>query len=313
MRHGGQARPPKECRRPRGARNPRRRLPRLSRDRRMDKKEPPHPRGMGTLLAQHRPGLRPRRRPAWTLAEVSRFRSVVAENVSEREAHRCIKIWRALWQVRRRSTTAIATQTRASGCGIAEPEGRSAVWANAEVVSSARRVARQDYHGLAAVIAVAWDTQPLAGRRQDAYARAAPGRRLQVARAKTGRAAIGTLSRARCARARRLYHGTRRRARPQRAYLPQSLRGAPYSKDTLGDDFRDVRALAFGLAERRTLADFRRTGTVEAIAAAQPPARSPPRWRTPSTSRGPLHKIYAPVDLAAVRAADEARKKARRG
>ena len=29
--------------------------------------------------------------------------------------------------------------------------------------------------------------------------------------------------------------------------------GAPYSKDTLGDDFRDIRSLVFGLGERRQM------------------------------------------------------------
>jgi len=42
--------------------------------------------------------------------------------------------------------------------------------------------------------------------------------------------------------------------------------GAPYSKDTLGDDFRDVRTLVFGPNETRRLADFRRAGIVEALA-----------------------------------------------
>ena len=41
--------------------------------------------------------------------------------------------------------------------------------------------------------------------------------------------------------------------------------GGAYSKDTLGDDFSDVRALVFGVGEPPTLADFRRSSTVEAI------------------------------------------------
>jgi hypothetical protein len=41
--------------------------------------------------------------------------------------------------------------------------------------------------------------------------------------------------------------------------------GRAYSKDTLGDDFRDVREFVFGLSEHPTLTDFRRSGTVGAI------------------------------------------------
>ena len=45
------------------------------------------------------PAFGPCRPSAITLAQVSRFRQLVEANVSLREAHRCIKIWRALWRV----------------------------------------------------------------------------------------------------------------------------------------------------------------------------------------------------------------------
>jgi hypothetical protein len=41
--------------------------------------------------------------------------------------------------------------------------------------------------------------------------------------------------------------------------------GRAYPKDTLGDDFRDVREFVFGLSEHPPLTDFRRSGTVGAI------------------------------------------------
>lgn len=41
--------------------------------------------------------------------------------------------------------------------------------------------------------------------------------------------------------------------------------GRAYSKDTLSHDFRHIRAIVFGPAETRTLADFRRSGAVEAM------------------------------------------------
>src|ERR1700733_6634905 len=85
------------------------------------------------------------------------------------------------------------------------------------------------------------------------------GDTFSIERAKTGRAAIGTL--------------TRRSLWALDGYLCElgadvaltapifrNRSGRAYSKDTLGDDFRDVRALVFGLDERRTLADFRRSG-----------------------------------------------------
>src|SRR5215813_163010 len=51
------------------------------------------------------------------------------------------------------------------------------------------------------------------------------------------------------------------------AYIFRNRSGAPYSSDTLGDDFRDVRTAEFGGLERRTIGhDFRRSGAGEAIA-----------------------------------------------
>ena len=50
---------------------------------------------------------------------------------------------------------------------------------------------------------------------------------------------------------------------PQAAIF-RNRSGVPYSKDTLGDDFRDIRTLVFELGETRTIADLRRSGAIEA-------------------------------------------------
>ena len=56
------------------------------------------------------------------------------------------------------------------------------------------------------------------------------------------------------------------------SHIFRTRSGTPYSKDTLGDDFRDVRRAVFGEREKRTLADFRRSGAHEAIAGDAQPA-----------------------------------------
>ena len=67
------------------------------------------------------------------------------------------------------------------------------------------------------------------------------------------------------------------------AYIFRNRSGAPYSKDTLGDDFRVVRAATFGERDKRTLADFRRSGAQEAIAGeAAPAALAHHAWGTRS-------------------------------
>ena len=87
--------------------------------------------------------------------------------------------------------------------------------------------------------------------------------------------------------------------------------GRAYSKDTLGDDFRAVRAQVFGAAELRTLADFRRSGAVEAMAGdATSEALSAKMANTLSASNA-LHKTYVPVNLDQVYSVDAARRRGR--
>jgi hypothetical protein len=128
-------------------------------------------------------------------------------------------------------------------------------------------------------------------------------------RTKTGRKALATLS----ARSKRVLE----------AYLAKigvelvgpifrNRSGRPYSKDTLGDDFRDVRTAAFGPGEKRQLADFRRSGTVEAFAGDAQPEKVSAKMANTLSQSNKLHQTYSPVQLAAVRDADEARRRGRR-
>src|SRR5262249_33275521 len=87
--------------------------------------------------------------------------------------------------------------------------------------------------------------------------------------------------------------------------------GRAYSKDTLGDDFRAVRTTVFGEDETRQLADFRRSGTVEALAGDVAPDKLSSKMANTINKSNRLHETYNPVQVAAVRAADEARKRGR--
>ena len=86
----------------------------------------------------------------------------------------------------------------------------------------------------------------------------------------------------------------------------------PYSKDTLGDDFRDVRAAVFGISERRTLADFRRSGAMEAAAGGADAATISAKMANTLSASNALHRAYMPVEMTKVRAADVARLAGRR-
>ena len=87
--------------------------------------------------------------------------------------------------------------------------------------------------------------------------------------------------------------------------------GAPYSKDTLGDDFRDIRIAAFGERDKRTLADFRRSGAHEAIAGEATPAALAHAMGNTLSASNALFATYCPVNLATIRSVMEARRRGR--
>ncbi len=69
--------------------------------------------------------------------------------------------------------------------------------------------------------------------------------------------------------------------------------------------------LAFGEGEKRQLADFRRSGTVEALAGTVDPMHLSSKMANSISTSNRLHKTYGPARLSAVRAADAARQRGR--
>jgi hypothetical protein len=250
-----------------------------------------------------------------TLEDVSAWRQAIEETVSLREAHRCLKIWRALWKVSAALGYCVREADPSLGVRNRAAPGRSATWSEGEVARVAKRAWRMGYYGLAAVIAVAWDTQLSPGDvrvlRASRLARGAAGEAFFTARGKTGVPVGGVLSdraiAVLTAYLERLgveLHGD--------AYVFRNRSGAPYSSDTLGDDFRDVRTAEFGAGERRTIGhDFRRSGAVEAIAGgAGAEALSHAMGNTLSASNA-LFATYVPVNVATLRRVMEARRAGR--
>jgi hypothetical protein len=95
------------------------------------------------------------------------------------------------------------------------------------------------------------------------------------------------------------------------AYIFRNRGGAPYSKDTLGDDFRAVRRAEFGERDKRTLADFRRSGAVEAIAGDATAEQLAHAMGNTLSSSNALFATYVPVNLATIRSVMEARRRGR--
>ena len=141
-----------------------------------------------------------------------------------------------------------------------------------------------EFFGLAAVICVAWDTQMSPGDvrslRASQIATAGQGQLFFTERGKTGVPAGGVLS-ARSMRLPEAYLEKLGIELTRDAYIFRNRSGQPYSKHTLGDDFRTVRAAEFGPLERRMLGhDFRSSGAVEAITGGAAPAAWRMRWAT---------------------------------
>jgi hypothetical protein len=242
------------------------------------------------------------------------LRCDIADQVSEGEAYRVIKVWRALWKNMATFGYCVLDADPGKGFTNAQPSPRQEVWREGEAVRLIKAAWRHDYRGLAACLAVAWDTQlsPVDARtlKLSQLHRDPVSAYFKLARAKTGRGAIGTLS--------------PRADRVLRAYLEATVSngigdapifrkrsGRPYSKDTLGDDFRDIRARVFGAGERRQMADFRRTGTVGALAGGVDPETLSSKMANSLLQSNFLHKTYAPVQLVRVRDTDAARKRGR--
>ena len=227
------------------------------------------------------------------------------------EAYRAIKHWRRLWKKMIAmgyapiSDPSLAIRRKS-------PSPRSQIWREREAVHLVKTAIRHNYCGLACIIAAAWDTQfsPVDVRSVTrSNLKMHQGRLLfeAVSREKTGRAVIGTLSRP----AERLvtaYLELMEGAEDEPIFRNRS--GGAYSKDTLGDDFRAIRAIAFP-GDKRVLMDMRRSGAVEAAAGEVDPNALAAKMGNTINRSQQLQRTYQPVDLAAVRLADDARKRGR--
>lgn len=263
-----------------------------------------------------------------TLDDLSAWRKAIEETVSVGEAHRAMKIWRALWKVAAALGYCLRDADPSLAVRNTAPAGRSETWSEGEAVRLFKRAWRMRYHGLAAIIAVTWSTQMSPGDvralRASQLRRAPDGAAFFTDRAKN-RKPVGGLLCVRTIAALEAYvavlgcvfHGdapiflTRGQdkgtADGGRPWQPR-----PYTKDRLAEDFRAVRAAEFGEGEKRTLADFRRSTAVEAIAGdALPPALAHAMGNTLSTSNT-LFATYCPINVTSLRAVRDARRLGRR-
>ena len=250
-----------------------------------------------------------------TPEQMLELRTLVVGKVSESEAHRLIKVWRALW-------------VRMAGFGYCDlnrdpsfqftnpaPKPRQAVWAEGEAVRLVKQAWRSGYHGLAALLAVAWDSQlsPVDARGLQAGQRRRDrlGTWFQTGRTKTGQSALATLS--------------RRTERILEAYI------AKLGAEPVGDGaiFRNSRvcptrrtrwATTSGPCARWSSGRVRSASSRTSAALAPSrlwqarprPRTCRPRWRTPVTIQFPARDLR-PSATRSVRDADAARQRGQSG
>ena len=228
--------------------------------------------------------------------------------VSITERHRTIKVWRALWK-KMAAMGYVRTADPSLSIANTAPDPRNATWQRREVLRRVQLAWRMGYFGLAACIAVGWDSMlsPVDARRlTPSQARGdAQGIWFELGRAKTGKAAAATLTPWSEAILRAYVARLGVELVPN-APIFRNRSGAAYSKDTLGDDFRDVRD-AFDPVDKRQLADMRRSGAVEGDAGGGSVTDQANKMANSVDANKRLRKTYNPTNVASVRRFDEAR------
>jgi hypothetical protein len=252
---------------------------------------------------------------AVTMPLISEWRLAIEEEISLREAHRALKIWRALWKVMVALKYATGDDPSLA-VRNKEPKGRTATWTEGEAVRLVKRAIRLRYYGLAAALACMWDgavapvdarTLTLAKRRRDAK-----GTWFELGRAKTGRDAVLTLSR----RADRLLDWYLKHqfgeAEPiSMMTIFRTRTGNAYLKNAFSEDFRDVRKVEFP-GDTRRMSDFRRSGSTEAVAGGVEGTVLSAKLANSLSNSKKLEQTYVPVRVEMVRRADAARREGRK-
>lgn len=254
--------------------------------------------------------------------------------VSITERHMVIKVWRALWKKMAAMKYCDLAADPAKSFSNTPPQPRHQIWRRREVLHLVQVAWRNEYYGLAALMAVAWDSQlsPVDNRSLTlAQARWDPaGVYFAIDRTKTDKAAAATLTQWSLA----ILIAYLKRFGAElmdvtplfwtRGGRPVSRNGAtgqwggdhgggrhvlprPYTKSSLNQDFRAVRELAFGKDEIRQLQDMRRSGAVEGDAGGATVEDQSNKMANTVDRNNQLRKAYNPVNVASIRRFDQAR------
>jgi hypothetical protein len=135
-----------------------------------------------------------------TFEHVDGWYAALKTSAGIREAHRAVKIWRALWQAAASMHYCDMDADPSFGIRRTTPASRTATWRKGEVARLVKAAWRLGYTGLACIIAVAYDASfsPVDARSLTFTDSRSDGVRIwfDIDRTKTGQAGVGTLTRA---------------------------------------------------------------------------------------------------------------------
>lgn len=251
-----------------------------------------------------------------TMPAISEWRQTIEDSISLREAHRALKIWRALWKVMAALKYCQLEGDPSLAVVNTEPKGRRETWSEGEAVRLVKRALRMRYYGLAAALACMWDgavapvdvrTLTLGQKREDDK-----GIWFDIVRGKTGRDGVLTLSK----RSEKLFRWYMQSqfgsAEPiSNMEVFRTRRGAAYRKNSFAEDFRDIRTVEFP-GDTRKMLDFRRSGSTEAVAGGVEGTALSAKLANSLSESKKLEQTYVPVRVEMVRRADEARRAGRK-
>jgi hypothetical protein len=249
--------------------------------------------------------------------------SKIEKQVSRTERHLVIKIWRALWKCMAGMKYCERDADPSKSFANQAPDPRVEIWQRREVLKLVQVAWRHNLRGLAACMAVAWDSMlsPIDARSLslEQLSGDSTGLMFTVRRAKTGRAAAATLTPWSQAILRAyiiglgvdftpsapIFRTTETKTTPGRGGRPRA--SVTYTKDRLVKDFDKVRELAFGPDEDRKFSDMRRSGAVEGDAGGSTVADQANKMANTVSTNNRLRKTYNPVNVASVKRFDVAR------
>lgn len=251
-----------------------------------------------------------------TMEVISTWRLSVEKSKGVREAHRCMKIWRALWNV----SAAFGYCARGADPSLAvknrEAEGRKETYSYFEVKRLVKTALRNGQLGYACIVSLMWDgaLSPIDGRSITAgqMRKDAKGRWFEYRRGKTGRQGVIAVSR----QTERLlswylakfYHGL---DIAPGTVLFRTEKGMAFTKNRLTEIHAEMRVAAM-LGDTRKLLDIRRSASTEALAGGVHGLGLSTMMANSLSQSNSLERTYLPIQIGKVRDIADARQEGRR-